>query len=183
MSLPIADVCIVGSGVMGGILAKELGTAGLKVVILERGPAITREDYAERDAIEFTTRLHHKDWVRHEPISFRTRAGDNSRIRYTTTPLNVLGGALLHWTRQSSRFFPADFKVRSGEIESGLAEGAGADLRGYDITDWPIGYGDLEPYYERWEWEFGVSGKGGANPFEGPRKRDFPLPPLRHNAR
>jgi gluconate 2-dehydrogenase alpha chain len=183
VTAPVADVCIVGSGVMGGILAKELATAGLKVVALERGPAITREDYADRDAIEFTTRLNLKDWVRHEPITFRSTPGQRARLRYTTTPLNVLGGALLHWTGQSSRFFPADFRVCSGEIESGLAERAGADLRGYDVQDWPISYDDLEPYYERWEWEFGVSGRGGANPFEGPRGRDFPLPPLRPNAR
>ena len=38
-------------------------------------------------------------------------------------------------------------------------------------------------YYERFEWELGVSGQAGANPFAGPRQRGFPLPPLRHSAR
>src|SRR5688572_26393981 len=98
MTDAVADVCIVGSGVMGGVLAKELGTAGLKVVLLERGPAITRADYAPRDAIEFTTRLNLKDWVRHEPIVMRAGPRERGRLRFTTTPLNVLGGALLHWT-------------------------------------------------------------------------------------
>jgi len=65
----------------------------------------------------------------------------------------------------------------------GNAERAGADLSGYDIIDWPLSYDDLEPCYERFEWEFGVSGKAGKNPFAGPRKRDYPLPPLRHSAR
>ena len=46
----IADVCIVGVGGMGGIMAKELASAGLKVVGFERGPAPKKEDYAPRGA-------------------------------------------------------------------------------------------------------------------------------------
>jgi gluconate 2-dehydrogenase alpha chain len=78
---------------------------------------------------------------------------------------------------------PGDFKLHSNEIASGNAERAKADLTGYDIIDWPLGYDDLEPYYEKFEWEFGISGQAGANPFAGSRKRGFPLPPLRHSAR
>src|SRR5439155_17397721 len=48
--------------------------------------------------------------------------------------------------------------------------------------DWPVGYADLDPYYERFEWEMGVSGRAGVNPFEGSR-RDYPVPPLRHSAK
>ena len=54
---------------------------------------------------------------------------------------------------------------------------------GYDIIDWPLSYDDLEPYYEKFEWEFGISGQAGLNPFAGPRKRGFPLPPLRHSGK
>ena len=78
---------------------------------------------------------------------------------------------------------PGDFKLFTNEIESGNAERANADLTGYDVIDWPLSYDDLEPYYESFEWEFGISGEAGANPFAGPRKRGFPLPPLRHSAR
>jgi gluconate 2-dehydrogenase alpha chain len=68
--------------------------------------------------------------------------------------------------------------VFSQEIATGVAERAKADLTGYDIVDWPVSYDDLEPYYERFEWEFGISGRGD-NPFAGKRRRDYPLPPLR----
>lgn len=183
MAQQVADVCLVGMGAVGGILAKELATAGLKVVALERGPALQLEDYAPRDSIRFVVRRNHLEWVRHEPTTFRTRRGQRAALRYTTSPLNALGGALLHWTGQASRFFPGDFKVYSNEVASGLAERAGADLRGYDVVDWPLGYDDLEPYYERFEWEFGVSGQAGVNPFEGPRRRGYPTPPLRRSAR
>ncbi|GIW03840.1 MAG: hypothetical protein KatS3mg059_0460 [Thermomicrobiales bacterium] len=58
---------------------------------------------------------------------------------------------------------------------------------GNRIQDWPITYEELEPYYDAWEYDIGVSGKAGniqgqiqegGNPFEGPRQREYPLPPL-----
>jgi gluconate 2-dehydrogenase alpha chain len=178
-----ADVCIVGVGGLGGIIAKELASAGLKVIGFERGPAPKKEDYAPRDSIRFLIRADQLDWVRHEPTTTRSKAGQPARRQWRTSPLNVLGGALLHWTGQVSRYMPGDFKLYTNEIVSGNAERARADLSGYDIIDWPVSYDDLEPYYERFEWEFGVSGKAGMNPFAGPRQRDYPLPPLRHSAR
>jgi len=179
----IADVCIVGVGGMGGILAKELASAGLKVVGLERGPAPKKQDYAPRDSIRFLVRTDQLEWVRHEPTTTRKKKGQATQLQYRTSPLNVLGGALLHWTGQVSRYMPGDFKLHTNEILSGNAERAGADLSGYDIIDWPLSYDDLEPYYERFEWEFGISGQAGMNPFAGPRRRGYPLPPLRHSAR
>jgi gluconate 2-dehydrogenase alpha chain len=181
MADTIADVCIVGVGAAGGILAKELGTAGLKVVAFERGPALTVEDYAARDAIKFIVRGDDLEWARHDPVTFRGSLASRATPRYNT--VNALGGQMLHWTAQSVRFMPGDFKVFSREIASGVAERAKADLTGYEIIDWPIGYDDLERYYEKFEWEFGVSGGGDANPFAGPRTRGFPLPPLRRSAR
>jgi gluconate 2-dehydrogenase alpha chain len=179
----VADVCIVGVGAVGGILAKELSSAGLKVIGFERGPAPKRADYAPRDSIRFLVRSDRLEWVRHEPTTTRARRGEAARLQFRTSPLNVLGGALLHWTGQSSRYMPGDFKLHTNEIASGNAARAGADLAGYDVIDWPLTYDDLEPYYERFEWEFGVSGLAGSNPFAGPRRRGFPLPPLRHSAR
>ncbi len=183
MADSIADVCIVGVGGMGGIMAKELASAGLKVVGFERGPAPKKEDYAPRDSIRFLVRPEQLEWVRHEPTTTRKQAGQKTSLQYRTSPLNVLGGALLHWTGQSSRYMPGDFKIYSNEIASGSAERAKADLTGYDIIDWPLSYDDLEPYYEKFEWEFGVSGQAGLNPFAGPRRRGFPLPPLRHSGK
>lgn len=183
MAGAMADVIIVGVGGLGGILAKELASAGLKVVGFERGPAPKIADYAPRDSIRFLIRSESLDWVRHEPTTTRRQSNEKTRLQYRTSPLNVLGGALLHWTGQSSRYTPSDFKLYTNEIESGNAKRAKADLTGYDIIDWPLSYDDLEPYYEKFEWEFGISGRAGMNPFAGPRKRGFPLPPLRHSAR
>ena len=95
---PIADVCIVGVGGLGGIMAKELASAGLKVVGFERGPSPKRQDYAPRDSIRYLVRSDQLDWVRHEPTTTRKKAGETARWQFRTSPLNVLGGALLHWT-------------------------------------------------------------------------------------
>jgi choline dehydrogenase-like flavoprotein len=74
----IADVCIVGFGGMGGIMATELASAGLKVVGFERGPAPKKEDYAPRDSIRFLIRPEQLEWVRHEPTTTRKKAGQKT---------------------------------------------------------------------------------------------------------
>ena len=52
---------------------------------------------------------------------------------------------------------------------------------GSSLADWPITYDDLEPYYERAEWEIGVSGYDDANRFQGPRQpRLSPAPAAGH---
>jgi choline dehydrogenase-like flavoprotein len=50
------------------------------------------------------------------------------------------------------------------------------EIPGTNFTDWPITYEELEPYYTRVEWEIGMSGLQG--PWDPPRSRDYPLPPL-----
>jgi gluconate 2-dehydrogenase alpha chain len=143
-------------GAVGGIMSKELASAGLNVVGLERGPELEFEEYAYKDALR----------------SSRKQRGNFH-----------VGGGLMWWTGSTSRFDPNDFKVYSNEVASGVAEKAGADLDGYDIIDWPITYEELEPYYEKFEYEFGVSGQGGVNPFEGHRRNPYPMPPVRESAR
>lgn len=149
----IADVCIVGVGGVGGILAKELGSAGLKVVAFERGAMLTPEDYAMRDSIKFTVRAALDEWSHHEPVMFRATPDQRAAVRYPT--INAVGGQMMHWTGQAARLAPGDFKVFTNDVASGVAERAKADLTGYEIFDWPISYDDLEPYYERFEWEAG----------------------------
>jgi gluconate 2-dehydrogenase alpha chain len=90
--------------------------------------------------------------------------------------MNAVGGTSIHYGTQSWRFMPGDFQVHSDTVKRYGPEGIPS---GATTADWPIGYDDLETYYDKVEYLIGVSGKGGVNPFEGPRTRDFPLPPLR----
>ena len=59
--------------------------------------------------------------------------------------------------------------------------------RARTIQDWGISYDELEPYYDAFEWDIGASGNAGnihgkirpgGNPFEAPRSRGYPNPPL-----
>lgn len=184
MATETADVVLIGVGAAGGILAKQLGSAGLHVIGLERGALLTRADYAARDSVKFVVRSSQLEWERHDPVVFRNTPAEPGRLIYGT--VSAIGGQMLHWTAQSSRLLPGDFKIATNEIAAGVAQRARADLTGYEIFDWPIAYDDLEPYYERFEWEFGVSGDDGPaghNPFAGKRRRGFPVPALRTNAK
>src|SRR5262249_17050640 len=51
-------------------------------------------------------------------------------------------------------------------------------IAGPGFADWPITYADLEPYYTKVEWDIGVSGLAGAHPFDPPRSKPYPMPPL-----
>ena len=100
---------------------------------------------------------------------------------------NAVGGTTLHYWAQSWRLNPWDFKVVS---ETKRRYGASRIPAGSTVEDWPFGLDELEPYYDKVEYEVGVSGQAGningkidprGNPFEGPRKRAYPMPPLRGN--
>ena len=97
---------------------------------------------------------------------------------------NQAGGGTVHYGAVSWRMHEDDFRARSHTIERYGASAIPADS---SLADWPLSYADLEPYYDRAEYELGVSGKAGnlqgrkidgGNVFEAPRRREYPLPPL-----
>jgi gluconate 2-dehydrogenase alpha chain len=104
----------------------------------------------------------------------------------TSQPMpNGVGSATAIYGAVSLRCNPNDFRVRTDTVQR---YGPSALPPGTDITDWPLGYDDLEPYYDAVERLIGVSGQAGnvrgrilagGNPFEGPRAHPYPLPPLR----
>ena len=155
------DVIVIGSGAGGGVIAKELGEAGLEVIVLEAGKRFHPYDDYPTHATDFEVRA-----------GSVLMANDARRDRYTTPrakPFNYyrvkgVGGSTLIYHAMSPRFHESDFRVRS---EDGVAD------------DWPLSYAELEPYYTRVEYELGVSGPNGAeaNPCEPPRSEPYPTPP------
>jgi choline dehydrogenase-like flavoprotein len=178
MALENVDAVIVGAGGGGGIVAQELSRAGWRVVLLERGK---QQTFAETGHFELrsqrTTVLGNAfgpDDARHVRVR-QTDAGEWVKVLPSDGGYNniaaVVGGGTLSYGAMAWRFLPKDFQMRS-------TYGAPS---GSTLEDWPIRYDDLAPYYDRAEWEVGVSGKAGSNPFEGKRAKDYPMPPLPFN--
>ena len=72
--------------------------------------------------------------------------------------MNAVGGTTLHYWAQSWRLNPWDFKVVS---ETTRRYGAARIPQGSTVEDWPFGLEELEPYYDKVEYEVGVSGQAG----------------------
>ncbi|WP_266076848.1 GMC family oxidoreductase [Haladaptatus caseinilyticus] len=148
------DVCVVGAGPAGALVAHSLARRGHDVVVLEGGDRFDFDDRKQR--MERSIR------PGHDALSVWDMGGQ--RDAYTSTgeqfyPLNHarvkgVGGTTLHWQGMVMRLHESDFE------------------------SWPISYDDLRPYYARAETALGVAG-ADDNPFAPPRETPFPLPAFR----
>jgi gluconate 2-dehydrogenase alpha chain len=186
-TLKKTDVIVIGLGATGGVAVLPLTQAGIEVVGLEAGTWLAPKDFAPDEI-----RNNFRAWpqavqkAQHEVPTHRPNASKGYSPRPAIHPMmNAVGGTSLHYWAQSWRLNPWDFKVVS---ETTRRYGASRIPKGSTVEDWPIALDDLEPYYDIVEQEIGVSGKAGningaidprGNIFEGPRKREYPMPPLR----
>src|SRR5215470_10279787 len=161
------DFVIVGSGAAGGILAKELSTNGFRVVVLEQGPYLTEADFTHNE-IEILAQDKLTNHPKLQPTTFRKTPDEKAKPQRAIVYGRCVGGTSVHFTANLWRFHEIDFIERS---KVGAIPGA-------TLADWPITYADLEPYYTKAEWDLGVSGLAGASPFDPPRSRPYPLPPM-----
>jgi gluconate 2-dehydrogenase alpha chain len=164
-----------------------LTRAGLKVTALEAGTWM-RHDQFKPDEVHNNIRalVTSVPKARTEIPTFRTRPDQHARRAESgMTMMNAIGGTSIHYYANSWRFHPWDFKARSESIKRyGLA----SIPKGTTLEDWPLTYDELESFYDAIEREIGVAGKAGniqgkidlaGNVFEGPRQREYPMPPLR----
>ena len=161
------DFVVIGAGAAGGVMAKELSDGGFRVVVLEQGPWRRPRDFTH-DELTVMYRAGLTNDPRKQPNTFRKTPQQQAVKQQAVEYGCMVGGGSVHFTSNYWRFHPEDFRERSV-----LGSIPGADLR-----DWPISYDDLEPYYTKAEWDLGISGLGGSNPFDGPRSRPYPLPPM-----
>ncbi|MDB5059377.1 MAG: hypothetical protein JWO59_2849 [Chloroflexi bacterium] len=178
--LPKTDVVIIGLGAAGGIASYVLTKAGLHVVGLEAGPRLGPNDFTKQlDEIggnSFRNQLGEPKFNKEIPTFRPNTQSANQPITIAIRMMNAVGGTSIHYGTQSWRYRDDDFAARTTTVER---YGAKALPKGSAVADWPFSYADLEPYYDKVEYLIGVSGKGGSNPFESPRARDYPMPPLR----
>ncbi len=187
IDLKKTDVVIVGLGAVGGVAALPLARAGLDVIGIEAGSWLTPRDFAPDEL-----RNNFRAWpqsVQKANMEIPTQRPNASAPYSPRLPIhpmmNAVGGTSLHYWAQSWRLNPWDFRVVR---ETTRRYGASRIPKGSTVEDWPFGLEELEPYYDKVEYEVGISGQAGniggaidrrGNIFEGPRKRGYPMPPLR----
>ncbi|MGC9998930.1 MAG: GMC family oxidoreductase, partial [Bryobacteraceae bacterium] len=172
------NAVVVGAGAGGGVAAKELAEAGLSVLLLERGQWLTpfdcRKDDLRNQRSPYLGNNSGPDDQRHPRVVVdlqgRERTVRPSQGGYQNNAA-CIGGGTLTYGAMAWRFMEQDFRLKSTY----------GPLAGSTMEDWPISYMDLEPYYEKAEWEMGVSGDDSANPFKALRRKPLPMPPVRRN--
>jgi len=181
------DVVVVGLGAAGGVAVLPLTRAGLNVVGLEAGTWMNPGTDYKADEIHNNVRalVTTGNKVAGEVPTVRRSTAETAVQQPRHPMMNAVGGTSIHYHAQSWRLNPWDFKVRSATLER---YGPSYIPEYTTLEDWPVSYDDMEPYYDHIEYEVGVSGRAGniqgqinpeGNIFEGPRRRDYPMPPLR----
>jgi len=156
---PPVDVCVVGSGVAGGLVAHELARRGHDVVVLEAGPRFDPESRLERMERTIRPDIETATW---DMGGERDRFSTSGAVGFglNTRRVKGVGGSTLAWEGYTPRFHEKDFEMNS---------------RYGHASDWPIDYRDLRPYYAEAERKLGVAG-ADDNPFGPPREEPYPLP-------
>ena len=169
------DVIIIGTGAAGGIVACVLAELGKHVLLLERGLSLSFSDVGRDHLRNQRLSLYGHNAgpeLEGNPRVFVDPQGDARIVKpheldYHNNAACVGGGTRVYGA-QAWRFHPDDFRMAS---RYGVPEGS-------SLADWPISYEDLEPFYDRAEWELGAAGDGATIQDQVPRRRGYPLPPV-----
>jgi choline dehydrogenase-like flavoprotein len=102
------DFLIVGSGSAGGVLAKELSSNGLQVVVLEQGPRIEPGQFEHDEYWAFNLHALTNN-PRQQPTTFRKSENETATIKPTISYGRVVGGGCVHFTTNYWRFHELDF--------------------------------------------------------------------------
>ncbi len=186
------DAVVIGAGIIGALVAKELTAAGKRVLILEAGRAMGLKDEDPRSYEVYKTYTEHYQQALIKipnspyppnPNAASNYATDNVKIEPGTPDLNGAmvqtgpypfmssylrqqGGTTLHWMGSCPRMMPDDFTMQS---------------RYKVAVDWPLDYDTLMPEYARAEWEIGVAANVEEQAFMGIKfapDYDYPMEAL-----
>jgi choline dehydrogenase-like flavoprotein len=173
------DAVVVGAGAGGGVAAALLAEAGWRVLLVERGRWLSSDElrpdhlHNARSLLGYPapTELPDEGYPRVVPGADGPVTVGPADLRWSGNASTVGGGSRV-FGAQAWRLCEEDFRMAA-------VYGVPASS---SLADWPIGYHDLAPWYDRVEWELGVAGDPAGNRFAGLRARGYPMPPLPGNA-
>ena len=153
------DIIVIGSGPGGASLARRLAPSGKRILILERG------DYLPRSQKNWDSQTVFVDAAYQAKETWYNSKGDSFHpgLHYYVGGNSKVYGAAL-------------FRMRERDFET-LVHKDGIS------PEWPVKYGEFEPYYAEAERLFHVHGKRGEDPNEPWSSGDFPHPPVTHEPR
>ncbi|ARP81869.1 GMC family oxidoreductase [Bordetella genomosp. 8] len=185
------DVVLVGFGWTGAIMGQELTDAGLNVLALERGPMRDTPTDAQYpkviDELAYSIRGKLYQELAKETVTIRHGVNDLAvpyRQHGSFLLGNGVGGAGFHWNGMHYRALPEELQLRTRYEER---YGKKFIPENMTIQDFGVTYEELEPFFTQFEYVCGTSGKAGnlqgkivpgGNPLEGPRSKEYPVPPL-----
>jgi len=163
------DICIIGSGAGAGPVALTLAEAGFKVMVLEKGPLYTENDF-KKDEVAVSRRSLFTPNLDDEYHVVETLDEDGKIVKESGWNFwngAMVGGSSNLMSGYFHRMKPNDFKLKS----------VFGDVEGANVVDWPIDYETMEPYYTKVEEVVGVSGKMVDHPYREERSTtDYPYP-------
>src|SRR4026209_2909457 len=138
------DFVIIGAGAAGGVIAKELSSAGFRIVVLEQGPYMKEPDF-EHDELKYMRQRAITNDDKRQPNTFRKTEKEKAKEQPAIIYGRMVGGSTVHFTGNYWRFHEIDFveHTRLGSIA------------GTGFANWPITYSELEPYCTKAEWDLG----------------------------
>lgn len=178
MSAYKCDAVVIGAGAGGEVVAKELGLAGLHVVLFDRGPNFAASDFRHNEVSD-TQEPWNLPGLRFGPYTgevqtYRSDPDKPWRVLTFSDPdyssvARRVGGGTRSYQTLARRFQPGTFHLKS---LYGVPTGS-------TLRDSAIGYDELEPYHEKAEYDVRICGEPG--PYGQKRQKPYPMPPLPDN--
>jgi choline dehydrogenase-like flavoprotein len=168
------DAIIVGSGAGGATAAHVLTQKGFSVCVMEKGPWTKTDDFFPYDELHFAEHKALTPSENTEPLIYVNKKGEQ-KPSHQWWIANMVGGATNLWEANLPRYTEEDFSVLT------YLKDVPKDT---SMVNWPWTYDEFQPYFERAEWDWGVS--GAVNQSAAQEKTrigyNYPMQPIKPHA-